>query len=100
MPIDIDEARIWVKAGDGGDGIVSFRREKFVPFGGPDGGDGGDGGSGYLRAPEGLNPFADFRLERPHRAGHGEPGGSTDCTGRGGADLYIPVPVGTTVRDE
>ena len=96
----VDEARCKVQAGNGGRGSTSFRREKFVPFGGPDGGDGGEGGSVYLRAQEGINTLADFRIERTYRAGHGEPGSSNDCTGRGGADLYVPVPVGTTVRDE
>src|SRR5579883_2542669 len=95
----VDEARIKVQAGSGGRGSTSFRREKFVPFGGPDGGDGGDGGSVYLRAKEGINTLADFRLERTYKAAHGEPGSSNDCTGRGGADLYVDVPVGTTVRD-
>ena len=95
----VDEAQCKVQAGSGGRGSASFRREKFVPFGGPDGGDGGEGGSVYLRAQEGINTLADFRIERTFRAGHGEPGGSNDCTGRGGADLYIPVPVGTTVKD-
>lgn len=95
----VDEARLAVQAGNGGRGKVSFRREKFVPFGGPDGGDGGDGGSVYLRAAEGINTLADFRIERTFRAEHGEPGGSTDCTGRGGKDLYVPVPIGTIVRD-
>jgi GTP-binding protein len=96
----VDEARCKVQAGSGGRGSTSFRREKFVPFGGPDGGDGGDGGSVYLRAQEGINTLADFRIERTYKGGHGESGGSNDCTGRGGSDLYIPVPVGTTVRDE
>ncbi len=95
----VDEARTRVQAGNGGRGSTSFRREKFVPFGGPDGGDGGDGGSVYLRAQEGINTLADFRVERTYRAPHGEPGSSNDCTGRGGADVYIPVPVGTTVSD-
>ena len=95
----VDEARLAVQAGNGGRGKVSFRREKFVPFGGPDGGDGGNGGSGFLRAAPGLNTLADFRIERTCRAEHGEAGGSTDCTGRGGKDLYVPVPVGTIVRD-
>lgn len=95
----VDEARVRVQAGHGGRGSTSFRREKFVPFGGPDGGDGGDGGSVYLRATAGLNTLADFRIERTHRAENGEPGSARDCTGRSGADLYIPVPVGTTVRD-
>src|ERR1700744_1430155 len=95
----VDEAKCKVQAGNGGRGSTSFRREKFVPFGGPDGGDGGNGGSVYLRAQEGINTLADFRIERTYKAGHGESGGSNDCTGHGGADLYVPVPVGTTVRD-
>src|SRR5579862_2774206 len=95
----VDEARTKVQAGNGGRGSTSFRREKFVPFGGPDGGDGGNGGSVYLRAQEGINTLADFRIERTYKGQHGEPGSSNDCTGRGGTDLYIPVPVGTTVRD-
>jgi GTP-binding protein len=95
----VDEARIKVQAGNGGRGSTSFRREKFVPFGGPDGGDGGNGGSVFLRAAPGINTLADFRIERTWRAQHGEPGGSNDCTGRSGEDLYIPMPIGTTVRD-
>jgi len=95
----VDEARIKVQAGNGGRGSTSFRREKFVPFGGPDGGDGGHGGSVFLRAIQGINTLADFRIERTWRAQHGEPGGANDCTGRGGDDLYVPVPVGTIVRD-
>ena len=95
----VDEAKCKVQAGTGGRGSASFRREKFVPFGGPDGGDGGDGGSVYLRAQEGINTLADFRIERTYKAGNGTPGGSNDCFGRGGDDLYIPVPVGTTVTD-
>src|SRR6202045_1574997 len=95
----VDEAKCKGQAGNGGRGSASFRREKFVPFGGPDGGDGGNGGSVYLRAQEGINTLADFRIEKTYRAGHGESGGANDCTGHGGADLYIPVPVGTTVRD-
>ncbi len=95
----VDEAKVKVQAGNGGRGSTSFRREKFVPFGGPDGGDGGNGGSVFLRAAPGINTLADFRIERTWRAQHGEPGGANDCTGRGGEDLYIPVPVGTTVRD-
>ena len=95
----VDEARIKVQAGNGGRGSTSFRREKFVPFGGPDGGDGGHGGSVFLRAAPGINTLADFRIERTWRAQHGEPGGANDCTGRGGDDLYVPVPVGTIVRD-
>jgi len=95
----VDEARAKVQAGNGGRGSASFRREKFVPLGGPDGGDGGHGGSVYLRAASGINTLADFRIERTFKAAHGEPGGSNDCTGRGGADLYVPVPIGTVVRD-
>jgi GTPase len=95
----VDEAKAKVQAGNGGRGSTSFRREKFVPFGGPDGGDGGHGGSVYLRAASGINTLADFRIERTFKAAHGEPGGANDCTGRGGADLYVPVPIGTVVRD-
>lgn len=95
----VDEAKVRVQAGNGGRGSTSFRREKFVPFGGPDGGDGGNGGSVYLRAATGINTLADFRIERTFKAAHGEPGSANDCTGRSGSDLYIPVPVGTLVRD-
>ena len=95
----VDEARLRVQAGNGGRGSASFRREKFVPLGGPDGGDGGDGGSVYLRAASGINTLADFRIERTFKAGHGEPGGANDCSGRSGADLYVPVPLGTVVRE-
>jgi GTP-binding protein len=95
----IDEARLKVQAGHGGRGSTSFRREKFVPFGGPDGGDGGNGGSVYLRAAPGINTLADFRIERTQKAESGGYGSGNGCTGRGGADLYVPVPVGTVVRD-
>jgi GTPase len=95
----VDEARMRVQAGNGGRGSTSFRREKFVPFGGPDGGDGGLGGSVYLKAASGINTLADFRIERTFKAQHGEPGGGNDCSGRGGQDLYVPVPIGTVVRD-
>ncbi|HET9388051.1 MAG TPA: GTPase ObgE [Steroidobacteraceae bacterium] len=95
----VDEARLKVRAGNGGRGSTSFRREKFIPLGGPDGGDGGNGGSVYLRAAHGINTLVDFRIERTFKAPHGEPGSSNDCFGRGGKDLYIPVPVGTIVRD-
>jgi len=95
----VDEARARVQGGNGGRGSTSFRREKFVPFGGPDGGDGGRGGSVYLRAASGINTLADFRIARTYKAGHGEPGGANDCAGRSGADLYVPVPIGTVVRD-
>jgi len=95
----VDEAIVRVQAGNGGRGCVSFRREKFIPFGGPDGGDGGMGGSVWLRAKDGINTLADFRIQRTFRARNGEGGSGNDCTGRGGDDLYIDVPVGTTVTD-
>jgi GTP-binding protein len=95
----VDEARIRVQAGNGGRGCVSFRREKFVPFGGPDGGDGGDGGSVTLRALNGINTLADFRIVRTFRAENGQPGGGRDMTGRGGSNSVIDVPAGTVVRD-
>ena len=95
----IDEAKLKVQAGNGGRGCVSFRREKFVPFGGPDGGDGGRGGSVYLKAVEGMNTLADFRIARTYRGQNGEGGSGNDCTGHGGDDTYVPVPVGTVVSD-
>jgi GTP-binding protein len=95
----VDEARLKVQAGHGGRGSTSFRREKFVPLGGPDGGDGGHGGSVYLRAAPGINTLADFRIEKTFKALVGEYGSGNGCTGRGGADLYIPVPIGTVIRD-
>jgi GTP-binding protein len=95
----VDEARMKVQAGNGGRGSTSFRREKFVPLGGPDGGDGGHGGSVYLRAAPGINTLADFRIQRTFKAEVGEYGSSNGCTGRGGQDLYIAVPIGTVVRD-
>src|SRR5262249_35337102 len=95
----VDEASARVQAGNGGRGSTSFRREKFVPFGGPGGGGGGQGGSGFLGAGSGINTLAGFRIERTLEAAHGEPGGGKDCTGRSGADLTIPVPIGTVVRD-
>src|ERR1022692_4084431 len=95
----VDEAKLKVQAGNGGRGCVSFRREKFAPFGGPDGGDGGLGGSVWLHAAEGINTLADFRIERTFKAKSGEGGSGNDCTGRGGEDLHIAVPVGTVVGD-
>lgn len=95
----VDEARIKVDAGDGGNGCVSFRREKYVPRGGPDGGDGGDGGSIYLEGQAGLNTLADFRFQRAYRAEPGKKGMGAHCTGRSAEDLVVPVPVGTVVRD-
>jgi len=96
----VDEAIVKVVAGHGGRGAIGFRREKFVPFGGPDGGDGGLGGSVWLRAQEGMNTLVDYRIRRTFRAQNGQPGGGQDCTGRGGDDLYVPVPVGTVVFDD
>ncbi len=95
----VDEVSIFVKAGDGGNGMMSFRREKFIEKGGPNGGDGGDGGSVYLEADENLNTLVDYRYTRRFQAQNGQKGGSTDCTGAKGEDLILPVPVGTTVID-
>ena len=96
----VDEATIKVQAGKGGNGCLSFRREKYIPKGGPDGGDGGDGGSIFLEAVEGLNTLIDYRYTRNFRAENGQQGSSAECTGRGGEDLTLKVPVGTTVLDE
>ncbi|MEW9798467.1 Obg family GTPase CgtA [Alteromonas sp. CYL-A6] len=95
----VDEAEIRVEAGDGGNGVIGFRREKYIPKGGPDGGDGGDGGSVYLVADENLNTLIDYRFERFHRAERGQNGQGSNCTGRGGADLFLKVPVGTRATD-
>ncbi len=95
----VDEAVISVQAGRGGDGCLSFRREKFIPKGGPDGGDGGRGGDVYLVAKPGLNTLADFRYVRTFKARNGSPGSGRDRTGRGGEDLFIHVPPGTLVTD-
>lgn len=95
----IDEAVISVKAGDGGNGIVSFRREKFVPKGGPDGGDGGKGGDVYVVADDNTNTLVDFRYTRKFEAKRGENGRSKNCSGKGADDIYLHVPVGTTIID-
>jgi len=95
----VDEAIINVKAGKGGDGCLSFRREKFIPFGGPDGGNGGVGGSIYLLADNNLNTLVDFRFKRNFVAESGENGQGSQCTGKNGTDLIIKVPVGTLVFD-
>lgn len=95
----VDEATITVTGGGGGNGCLSFRRERFVAKGGPDGGDGGDGGSIYLRAKAGINTLADFRYTRSFKAERGSDGGGRNCTGKSGKDLYIDVPVGTEVYD-
>ena len=93
----VDEASVRVAAGNGGPGCVSFRREKFIPRGGPDGGDGGDGGSVWLVASRALNTLADFRVNRRFAAKSGEGGSGSDCTGRGGEPLEVLVPAGTRV---
>jgi len=96
----VDEALIQVEAGKGGNGIVSFRREKYIPKGGPDGGDGGDGGSVWLIADVNLNTLVDFRYERIFKAENGENGQGRQKTGKSGQDLEIRVPVGTAVIDD
>jgi GTP-binding protein len=95
----VDEASIHVEAGKGGDGCVSFRREKYIPFGGPNGGDGGNGGSIFLRGDTNLNTLADFRYTRRFKAENGQPGRGSNCTGKSGEDLIIRVPLGTVVMD-
>ena len=95
----VDEAPIRVQAGKGGNGCMSFRREKFIPRGGPDGGDGGDGGSIYLEADENLNTLVDYRYTRSYNAESGKQGSGGNCTGRKGEDLVLKVPVGTTAID-
>ncbi|MDV2856280.1 MULTISPECIES: Obg family GTPase CgtA [Oceanimonas] len=96
----VDEAEIRIEAGDGGNGCVSFRREKYIPKGGPDGGDGGDGGDVYMLADENLNTLIDYHFERFHRAERGENGRGGNCTGKRGKDLVLTVPVGTRAKDE
>ena len=95
----IDEARIEVIAGDGGDGSASMRREKFIPFGGPDGGDGGRGGSVYAVADRNINTLIDFRYAKKHLAGSGENGRGSDCYGAAGKDIILRMPVGTLISD-
>ena len=96
----LDQAKIYVKAGDGGSGSASFRREKFVEFGGPDGGDGGDGGSVFLVAEENLNTLIDYRFQQHFKAGRGENGMGKKKTGRTGENLFLKVPTGTQVYEE
>lgn len=96
----VDEAKITVSAGDGGNGCMSFRREKYIPFGGPDGGDGGDGGDIYLLADEQVNTLIDFRYKRHYKAERGENGRGRQCSGARGDDLVIKVPVGTEAWDD
>lgn len=96
----VDEVLIEVIAGKGGDGCASFRREKFIPKGGPDGGDGGRGGSVWARADRNVNTLIDYRYARIHRAANGQAGRGADCYGAGGQDIELRVPVGTVVSDE
>lgn len=96
----VDEATILAVAGDGGNGCVSFRREKYIPKGGPDGGDGGDGGDIYMVADENLNTLIDYHFQKSFRAERGQNGQSRDCTGKRGKDIIIKVPVGTRVVDQ
>ena len=96
----VDEVTINVIAGDGGTGVISFRREKYIPFGGPDGGDGGDGGSVFLVGDENINTLADFRHVRTYTAASGKRGAGRQMTGKGGDDLFVHVPVGTLIYDD
>ncbi|KUM01970.1 GTPase ObgE [Chromobacterium subtsugae] len=95
----IDEARIEVMAGRGGNGVASFRREKYIPFGGPDGGDGGKGGSVFAVADENVNTLVEFRFVKKYLAEHGERGRGADCYGKGGDDIELKMPVGTVITD-
>jgi len=96
----LDQAKIYVKAGDGGNGIASFRREKFIEFGGPNGGDGGKGGSVILKAVNGLNTLIDFRFTQRFISPNGEKGGSSNKTGHNGKNIYLKIPLGTQVYAE
>ncbi len=95
----IDEARIEAIAGNGGDGAASFRREKYIPKGGPSGGDGGKGGSVYVVADENINTLVDYRFQRKYQAQRGENGMGSDCYGKGGEDITLRMPVGTVIRN-
>jgi GTPase len=96
----IDEAKIEVHAGKGGDGAATFRREKYIRYGGPNGGDGGRGGSVWARADRNINTLIDYRFDRIHRADSGGRGMGSDCNGRSGEDVELRMPVGTIIRDE
>lgn len=95
----VDEAQVRVEAGDGGNGTIGFRREKYIPLGGPDGGDGGDGGCVYLVGAENMNTLVDFRYQSVYRAQRGQNGMARNCTGKKGEDCYVSVPLGTRVSD-
>jgi len=96
----LDQVKIYIKAGNGGHGSPSFRREKFIEYGGPDGGDGGKGGSIILRSERNLNTLIDYRFQQHHKAERGENGSGQNRTGRGGDDLFLKVPIGTQVFEE
>ena len=96
----LDEAKIYIRAGGGGNGAASFRREKYIEFGGPDGGDGGDGGNVYIQAVDGLNTLIDYRYRQHFKAERGKDGSGKNKTGHGGKDLVLPVPLGTQIYDE
>ena len=96
----LDQVKIYIKAGNGGDGSPSFRREKFIEYGGPDGGDGGKGGSIILRSERNLNTLIDYRFQQHHKSERGENGSGQNRTGKGGADLFLKVPLGTQVFEE
>ena len=96
----LDQVKIYIKAGNGGDGSPSFRREKFIEYGGPDGGDGGKGGSVILKAEQNLNTLIDFRYQQHHKAKRGENGAGQNRTGKSGEDLILKVPIGTQVFEE
>ena len=96
----LDQVKIYIKAGNGGDGSPSFRREKFIEYGGPDGGDGGKGGSIVLRSERNLNTLIDYRFQQHHKAERGENGSGQNRTGRGGENLFLKVPIGTQVFEE
>lgn len=96
----VDEATIRVEAGNGGSGVIRFRREKYIPFGGPDGGDGGDGGDVFLVGESGLTTLSDFRVQRKFRAENGQPGSGSNCRGKSGNDCFVEVPLGTLVYDD
>ncbi|MDP1633675.1 MAG: GTPase ObgE, partial [Gallionellaceae bacterium] len=95
----IDESKIEVFAGNGGNGIASFRREKYIDKGGPDGGDGGRGGSVFAQADRNINTLVDFRFARTHKARNGESGRGSDCYGKGADDVILHMPVGTVITD-
>jgi GTPase len=96
----LDQVKIYIKAGNGGDGSPSFRREKFIEFGGPDGGDGGNGGSIILTSERNLNTLIDYRYQQHHKAQRGDNGAGQNRTGKSGEDLYLKVPIGTQVFEE